>query len=108
MVKAANLDVVGPLVYKNLFEYAPDALQMFPYKDTKDFITSAIVKKQSASVLRVIGRGIENLQDFDSIQNVFHALGVEHKGREITQEHYDLLLEALKITLVQLLPSHMD
>jgi hemoglobin-like flavoprotein len=59
LLKKYPLEVSGPLLYRKMFELFPHALEYFPFKDQKNYLGSAIVKKQAAGVVGVIGRAIE-------------------------------------------------
>ena len=45
---------------------------------------SVVVKKHAAAVLNNLGKGIDNLGDFDKIATIFIILGEDHIGRGIS------------------------
>lgn len=88
---AHSPDISGPLVYKHTFEFAPEAIVHFPFKDQKNYLGSAIVKKQASAVLGIIQRGIVSLDEFDKFTTILNALGHEHRGRNIVRGDYDCI-----------------
>ena len=67
-----------------------------------------MVKKHAASVLNNLGKGIDNLGDFDKISAIFIVLGEDHIGRGVSQEHYDIVEEGLYRTIKQMDGPHWD
>lgn len=84
-LKRYPIDISGPLVYKHTFATTPEAIELFPFKDQKNYLQSAIVKKQTAAVVGIIGRACESLDNFEQIVTIFTALGEEHRTRNITR-----------------------
>lgn len=58
-----------------MFEISPNLLQLFQFKDQKDFLQSAQLKTHSANVISSVGRVIENLEEFDLAAAFLIALG---------------------------------
>ena len=98
-IKRFPFETSGPLVYKFMFEKFPHAIELFPFKDQKNFLQSAIVKKQTAGVIGVIGRAIEQLDEFEKVLSILTALGVEHRERMISRQHYDYIKHGLFETI---------
>merc|ERR1712079_35243 len=48
---ALSHEEVGVILYKNIFQLSPEALQLFPFKDIQDLYNSAPLKRQGEAVV---------------------------------------------------------
>jgi len=94
-LKRYPIDISGPLVYKHMFTINPQAIELFPFKDQKNYLQSAIVKKQTAAVVGIIGRAAESLDNFEQIVTIFNALGEEHRTRHISRQNFNWVEEGI-------------
>lgn len=87
-LKKFPYEVSGPIIYKCIFDITPSLIEHFPFKDQKNYLQNSVVKKQSASVVTVIGKAIESLDNYQNMASFFTALGREHDGRKIKREYH--------------------
>lgn len=66
------------------------------------------MKKQTSSVVGVIGRTIEALDEFDKIETILKTIGHEHISRHITRSEYSAIIHALFVTIEQVDGPHWD
>ena len=100
-VKSLGVENVGVLLFKNLFTAAPEALQLFPFRDEPDLYNSAIVKWHGANVVTHVGHAVAGLRSLDTLVPVLKKLGKKHDHRDIYPEHFTLVGNALVKTLEQ-------
>ena len=75
---------LGIEMFKHIFDIEPAALQLFPFKNQKNYMQSAQLKKHATGVIGTIGRAIESIDNLTMIIQVLKALGIEHETRNIT------------------------
>lgn len=99
--KAAALgaETVGVLLFKRIFEIAPEALQLFSFKDEPDLYESAALKKHGVLVVSTVGKAVAGLKDLEKLAPVLKNLGKAHAGKGIVAAHYDVVGQALIDTL---------
>ena len=91
-------EATGVLLFKNIFEIAPQALDLFSFKDEEDLYESAALKKHASGVMKAIEAAVN---DFGGIQTALKDLGARHVKRGILPEHYDVVGQAIIKTLEQ-------
>jgi len=90
-IERVTMDVIGVSLFKHTFEIAPESLQLFPFKNHKNYMESSQLKQHAAGVVGTIGKVIMNIDNVELLIQVLKALGQEHNTRMITQEHFDLI-----------------
>ena len=88
------------LLYKNLFAIAPEALQLFSFRDEPDLYNSPKLLKHGKNVIKYMDRAITDLEKFDEKLN---ALGTRHINYGVVGAHFDVLGQAFLNTLEQAL-----
>jgi len=94
-----GLENVGVLLFKNIFEIAPGALQLFSFKDEANLYESAKLKKHGLRVVSTVGTAVEKLGQPDELVPVLKALGLRHVGYGVQPAHYEVVGQALLQTL---------
>ena len=51
----------GVILFRNIFQIAPEALQLFSFKDEPDLYESNKLKKHGANVMKAVNNAVENL-----------------------------------------------
>lgn len=77
-VEGLGAETVGVLLFKNIFEIAPQALPMFSFKDEEDLYNSTALKKHGESVVLTVGTAVAGLRDLGKLVPVLQALGERH------------------------------
>jgi len=90
---------VGIVLFKNIFKLAPEALQLFSFKDKPNLYESKELRKHGLSVVTTVGRAVSGLSDIDSLVPVLRRLGRTHAKRGILPDHYPIVGKALINTL---------
>lgn len=98
-VVAIGLQDVGEMFFKRIFEIAPEALQLFPFKNEPDVYESEGFKKHALNVMVNVGKAVDGLNDLEALVPVLTALGKRHVGYGVKKEHYAVIGQALMDTL---------
>lgn len=103
-VAKLGAEVVGILLFKNIFAAAPSALMFFSFKDEVNMYESRGFKKHVVSVVTTVGVAVNSLEHLGSLVPVLKALGGKHsmygtEGNRIGQAHYDLVGQQLLVSL---------
>jgi len=91
-------EFTGILLFKGIFEIAPQALELFSFKDEPDLYKSEKLKKHAMGVMRAVEAAV---MDFSGMQTALKDLGAKHVPRGILPEHYDVVGQAVIKTLEQ-------
>ena len=102
LVEAMGLETVGCLLFKNIFALAPEALQLFSFREEKDLYNSKAYKKHCRFVMEAIRAAVEELDDADALVRQLKRLGKSHTGLGVVSVHYDVVGKALMQTLGEL------
>ena len=97
----------GLLLFNNIFDIAPEAKQLFSFKDLTGEEYEEKVKIHGAGVFNIIHKTIE---DFGKPQCKarLKALGFRHKERGIVPDHYPVVGKAVLVTLEMALKDKFD
>lgn len=98
-VAALGAETVGVLLFKRIFEIAPEALQFFSFKDEPNLYESDALKKHGALVVTTVGTAVGGLKDLETLAPVLKNLGKAHANKGIVAAHYDVVGQALIDTL---------
>lgn len=101
MVKDLGLENVGILLFKNVFTIAPEALQLFSFRDEPNLYESPIFKWHGKNVVTHVGHAVAGLRTLDKLVPVLQKLGKKHDHRDIIPAHFDVVGQALIQTLEQ-------
>jgi hemoglobin-like flavoprotein len=88
-----NADTAAALFYGRLLELNPDLMALFN-NDMRE------LGRKFITMLHLIVNG---LTDFDALQPIIHALGRDHVGYGVRDEHYQMVETALMWSLRQTL-----
>jgi methyl-accepting chemotaxis protein len=102
-VERIGLEAVGVLLFKNIFEAAPGALELFSFKDVDDLYNNPKLKAHGITVVSTVGKAVGGLRDIESLVPVLQSLGSKHGSMKkgIGSAHYDIVGAALMKTLSQ-------
>ena len=100
-VAALGVENVGVLLFKNIFAVAPEALELFSFKNEPDLYNSPKLKAHGANVVSTVGKAVAGLRELEALVPVLAALGERHVGYGILEPHYDVVGKALVMTLEQ-------
>lgn len=102
-VLAARLGVekVGVLLFKCIFELAPEAKQLFsfPEDDDSDLFESEKLIRHATKVVGTVSVAVVGLTDLDQLVPVLQDLGRRHVQYGVKAPHYDIVGKALINTL---------
>jgi len=115
-VKLMGADAVGGMLYKNLFELAPEVIPLFPREvraryqswtvdeanGDGDIYNSPAMNALFGKVINAVGFSIAGMQDTEALVPKLRQLGMRHigyAGNVITETHFALLKQALMRTL---------
>ena len=99
LVSALGEENVGVLLFKNIFILAPEALQLFSFKDEPNVLESRVFKKHCKVVVNALTSVIEELDDANALVRQLRRLGRGHVNLGIVGIHYDVVQAALMKTL---------
>mmetsp|Transcript_12393 Transcript_12393/g.19338 ORF Transcript_12393/g.19338 Transcript_12393/m.19338 type:complete len:250 (+) Transcript_12393:1460-2209(+) len=101
---AQGVPNIGVKIFENLFDIAPEALELFPFKDEPNLFEGESMKKHASNVMNAIGMAIEGIDKLEPALPTLTSLGANHlgyKGVEIF--HFELLHSAIQFTLEEAL-----
>jgi len=102
----ANLAAVGTLLFENLFEQTPAALDLFPFMkgdDREAVKKKPLYKAHVSGVAKAVNDAVQGLDSLEDIVPVLEALGRRHNNYKTEAPHYDLVGNAFLTTLEQAL-----
>merc|ERR1712127_94479 len=99
LVAAGPLEPVGVAFFLKIFEIAPEALQLFSFRDEPNLAESPKLKKHAMSVMNTVDVAVKGLADLDKLVPVLQGLGKRHVGYGVLPAHYDVVGQALLATL---------
>ena len=91
----------GVLLFYNIFHLAPEALQMFSFKDQDNLYESPVLKAHGSGVMRAMDKAVQG----DSKD--LNDLGKRHVNRGVAIAHYDIVGQSVLKTLEQALGDEM-
>jgi hemoglobin-like flavoprotein len=99
--KAAALgaETVGVLLFKQIFEIAPEALMLFSFKDEPDLYESEKLKNHGIKVVTTVGSAVSLLDDLEKLVPILTGLGKKHVNYGVHPAHYAVVGQALLQTL---------
>lgn len=98
-IHKGNMFLLVVLFFRNVFTAAPQALQLFSFKDEADIYESRALKSHGAAVINTVGIAVAGLRDFESLVPLLQVLGRRHLGLGVQPEHFDLIGNELLRTL---------
>lgn len=99
IVAALGAEEVGVLLFRQIFEVAPEAKALFPFADEPDLYNSPRLKAHAAKVVNTVGTAVHGLRKLDELVPVLQTLGTKHVGYGVLPPHYDIVGVALINTL---------
>ena len=78
-------------MFRHIFEIAPEALQMFSFKDEPDLYESPKLKKHGVNVIKMVDSA---LADFAGYKDKLEKLGTRHVPRGVEIPHYEVVGQA--------------
>ena len=78
----------GVALFKNIFEIAPQALQLFSFKDEPNLYESPKLKKHGKMVIKAVEKA---LFEFVSQTEALKSLGERHVPNGVVPAHYDVV-----------------
>ena len=95
-VQGLGHEVVGELLFRKIFEIAPEALELFPFKDEPNMYESKKFKKHALGVVLTLEKAVENIgTDPEKITRQLKSLGSRHVKYGVQKEHYAVVGQAL-------------
>lgn len=101
-----NLAAVGTLLFENLFQQTPAAVDLFPFMkgdDREAVQKKPLYKAHVSGVVKVVNDAVNGLDSLEDILPVLEALGRRHNNYKTEAPHYDLVGTAFLTTLEQAL-----
>mmetsp|Transcript_139084 Transcript_139084/g.242001 ORF Transcript_139084/g.242001 Transcript_139084/m.242001 type:complete len:177 (+) Transcript_139084:95-625(+) len=94
-----GVETVGVLLFKNIFEIAPEALQLFSFRNEKDLYESPALIKHATKVVLTVDTAVKMLRQLEALVPVLEGLALKHVGYGVLPPHYDVVGQALIKTL---------
>ncbi|CAK0893045.1 unnamed protein product, partial [Prorocentrum cordatum] len=96
---ALGAETVGVLLFKQIFDIAPQALQLFAFKDEPNLYDSPKLKGHGVKVVTTVGTVVSGVRDLEALKPTLQDLGLRHVGYGVLPPHYDVVGQALLRTL---------
>jgi len=95
MAKELGVDTVGPILMKNIFTIAPEALQLYSFKDVENLYESPELKRHYTKLINSLDGAIGLLSDKKELDKTLNSLGFRHFSYGVKVDHYDVVGKAL-------------
>ena len=92
----ASFETQGVILFRNIFQLSPESLGLFSFKDEENLYENPKLKRHGAAVCKYVDQGIANLT---GAVDPLKKLGKRHDNRGIKSPHYEVVGQALLITL---------
>ncbi|CAK0893042.1 unnamed protein product, partial [Prorocentrum cordatum] len=99
MAAALGAETVGVLLFKQIFDIAPQALQLFAFKDEPNLYDSPKLKGHGVKVVTTVDAVVNSVRDLEALKPTLQDLGLRHVGYGVLPPHYDVVGKALLRTL---------
>ena len=91
----AKKTAVGVLLFKEIFSLAPEALQLFSFKNVEDLYESPRLKAHGKAVVGAVDAAVHLLDDVSKLIPILEELGQFHNRKKIVGAHYDVVGQAV-------------
>eukprot|EP00055_Hartaetosiga_balthica_P006531 m.20632 g.20632 ORF g.20632 m.20632 type:complete len:166 (+) comp5267_c0_seq1:447-944(+) len=98
-VEGVGFQTVGILLFKRIFELAPEAIALFSFRDEPDMYNSKMFKKHALIVVQGVDKAVKNLTDLGVVIPLLSRMGKKHVEYGVIPAHYDIVGQALIDTL---------
>ncbi|KAK3282249.1 hypothetical protein CYMTET_10004 [Cymbomonas tetramitiformis] len=98
----SQVEKVGVLLFKRIFELAPGARELFSFADSKEETPRGMVV-HGAKVIQTVDTAVKMLDEPDKLIPVLQRLGKAHVGYGVVEAHYPVVGAALLWALEQAL-----
>ncbi|CAK0848411.1 unnamed protein product [Prorocentrum cordatum] len=96
---ALGAETVGVLLFRQIFDIAPEALQLFPFGEDPDLYDNPKLKGHGVKVVTMVDAVIKGVRDLEGLKPTLQDLGLRHVGYGVLPPHYDVVGQALLRTL---------
>ena len=73
-VAALGVENVGVLLFKNIFTIAPEALELFSFRNEPNLYDSLTLKAHGVNVVNTVGKAVAGLREFYTLVPALAAL----------------------------------
>ena len=98
-----NLEAHGVVLFRKIFEIAPEARDLFSFRHQPNMYENANFRAHAAKVMGTVGMAVAGLADVQKLLPLLKSLGRTHKATGVLPAHYDIVGEALLHTIRQAL-----
>ena len=96
-------EAVGHVIFTNLFALKQEFLEMFSFAQIPDFETTTEYKDHIKVVVNTVNKAVENLNNLPNLMPILKGIGIDHIDRGVQKEDYDVLGQAVIMSLQQAL-----
>jgi len=86
---------------KNIFTLAPEALQLYSFRNEKDLYEGTVLRKHYGKLIGAVDKVINNINNLSEVEKCCYDLGKRHVKYGVVKKHYDIVGQALIKTLEQ-------
>jgi len=91
-----GLNLIGVTLMKNIFRIAPEALQLYSFRDVEQLYASEELKEHYTKLLTSLGTVIQSMKDpKEDAVRLLRQLGKRHINYGVLPEHYPVVRQAL-------------
>jgi len=100
-----DLEGNGVVMFRKIFEIAPEALDLFSFRAEHNVFQSPALRAHATKVMATVGVAVAGLTDLEKLVPLLKSLGRMHKEKGVLPAHYDVVGEALLYTIKTALGS---
>jgi len=82
---------IGIILFKQIFKIAPEALELFPFKNEPNYLNSDSFKKHVTKVAQAVSKAVDLLDDLGTLAPILKKLGKDHVKKSVKAEHYPIV-----------------
>lgn len=116
-IQEVGILYAGEILYKKVFELAPEARALMPPEVTAkyqissfseeeldpDFVENQTLSNMFGKIFNVVGCSVTGLHDLNRLVPMLHSLGARHVGYNAPEEAWEVVAKAVNFTLHKIL-----
>lgn len=106
--KTLGVEAVAKLVFSKIFELAPGAIHFFSFRGeepSKLYESGGRLETHAMKVVGTLDAAVSGMSNLHALFPMLKALGLRHLVHEVREEHYNVVNQAIELSLQSALES---